>query len=84
MWTVVSDTRWHLDDEVRHLLLLADGVLAELHDQTVHRYRAPEQITDPVWPLADAAWIDTEVLEQPVTSDEQAWDIMAIRAGRPS
>lgn len=84
MWTVIADTRWQLDDTVRHLLLHADGVLVELHDQTAHRYRAPEDIADPVWPLADATWIDTEVLESPVNSDEQAWDIMAIRAGRPS
>ena len=84
MWDLVDDSRWSLPDDVRHLLLLADGVLAELHGQTVHRYRAPEQIDDPAWPLADAAWIDTVVLDEPPATDEQGWDVLAARAGAPT
>ncbi|MEU7677887.1 hypothetical protein AB0C42_24105 [Micromonospora taraxaci] len=82
MWDPAGDDRWALPDDVRHLLLRVDDVLAELHDRTVHRYRASGPVVDENWPLTDAGYIDSEELAEVVESDEQGWAVLADRVGR--
>ncbi|MFG3418751.1 hypothetical protein [Micromonospora sp. NPDC048063] len=79
MWIPVGDNRWDWTaDADRHLLVLDGdaGMFGELHGQYLHRYRAPEQV-DQEWPLTDAQHIDTALLDEPVESDEQAWQVLA-------
>jgi len=84
MWNAAGVDRWTMADDVRHLLLRVGDVMAELHDRTVHRYRVSGQVAAESWPLADAAYLDTEELPEPVESDEQGWAVLAEHGERPT
>lgn len=77
-WQNVGENRWDWTaDDNRHLLLYGPdtGILAELHDQWLHKYKAPADLAEQ--PL-DGAWhYETTELTDLVTSDEQAWTILA-------
>lgn len=81
-WDQVGEARWvYSPDEVRHQLLLASGVLHELHGQWLHRYRAPDPVAEQ--PLDGATYIDTAEFAEPrITTDEQGWAYLASVAGR--
>lgn len=77
-WQPVGPDRWDYDedDPERHLMLNGNGVLAELHGQWLHKYQAPASINAAA-PLDGADYVSTRELRDPITTDEQGWQLLA-------
>lgn len=86
MWDPSGEGRWTWSaDEDVHLLLLAGGLLWELHvphAAYLHRY-APNSPEPSEQPLDDATWQDTRILPDTPTSNDEGWQVLTRLAELP-
>lgn len=83
-WDQIDTERWlYVPDEPtpdRHLLRYGPltRLFAEMCRDNLHIYAQPEGVpVDAVWPLNEATWVRSEILDAEPATDEDAWVLLA-------